>query len=88
MLTQIVNPDNFKVFVSIASIAELKSIALQNSWGAKKWQVINAVLDEVIIIEMHILNVEIQLIKIISLYRQGIWVKMIYGLPEQLRYSD
>lgn len=53
LLAKIVNPGNFKVFVSIASIGELKSIALQNNWGAKKWQVINAVLDEVIIIEIN-----------------------------------
>lgn len=53
LLTRIINPDNFKVFVSIASIAELKSIALQNSWGIKKWKVISAVLDEVIIIEIN-----------------------------------
>ena len=53
LLTKIINPENFKVFISVASIAELKSIALQNNWGAKKWQVINTVLDEVIIIEIN-----------------------------------
>ncbi len=53
LLTQTINPDKQKIFVSIASIAELKSIALQNNWGAKKWQVINAVLDEAIIIEVN-----------------------------------
>jgi tRNA(fMet)-specific endonuclease VapC len=53
LLTQIINPDNQKVFVSISSIGELKSIALQNNWGARKWQVINAVLDDVIIVEIN-----------------------------------
>jgi tRNA(fMet)-specific endonuclease VapC len=36
LLTEIINPDSQKVFVSIASIGELKSIGLQNSWGIKK----------------------------------------------------
>jgi tRNA(fMet)-specific endonuclease VapC len=36
LLTKIVNPDNKQLFVSITSIAELKSIALQNKWGTKK----------------------------------------------------
>lgn len=53
LLTQIINPDKQKIFISITSIAELKSIALQNKWGARKWQVINTVLDEVIIIEIN-----------------------------------
>ncbi|MGZ3756894.1 MAG: type II toxin-antitoxin system VapC family toxin [Mucilaginibacter sp.] len=53
LLTQIVNPDNQKVFVSITSIGELKSIALQNNWGSGKWQVINALLNEMIIVEIN-----------------------------------
>lgn len=53
LLTKIINPDNQKIFVSIVSIAELKSIALQNNWGAKKWHVINNVLDETVIIELN-----------------------------------
>jgi len=52
-LTQVVNPDNQKLFISVASIGELKSIALQNNWGNKKWQVINSILDEAIIVEIN-----------------------------------
>jgi tRNA(fMet)-specific endonuclease VapC len=52
-LTETINPDNQKIFLSIASIGELKSIALQNNWGGKKWQVINTILDEAIIVEIN-----------------------------------
>lgn len=52
-LTQVINPDNQKLFISVASIGELKSIALQNNWGDKKWQVINSILDEAIIVEIN-----------------------------------
>lgn len=48
-----INPENRKIFVSVASMGELKSIAMQNGWGEKKWQVINSILDEVIIIEIN-----------------------------------
>ena len=52
-LTQTINPHNQKLFISVASIAELKSIALQNNWGEKKWQVVNSILDEAIIVEVN-----------------------------------
>lgn len=48
-----INPENRKIFISVTSIAELKSIAMQNAWGLKKWKVINGILDEAIIIEIN-----------------------------------
>jgi len=48
-----INPENRKIFISITSIGELKSIAMQNAWGLKKWKVINGILDEAIIIEIN-----------------------------------
>lgn len=48
-----INPENRKTFISVASIGELKSIAMQNAWGLKKWNVINGILDEAIIIEIN-----------------------------------
>jgi tRNA(fMet)-specific endonuclease VapC len=50
LLTKIVNPDNRQLFISIISIAELKSIALQNKWGAEKWQTITVIVNESVII--------------------------------------
>jgi tRNA(fMet)-specific endonuclease VapC len=50
LLTTVINPDNQKIFVSVVSISELKSIALQNKWGVRKWDVVNAILDEAVII--------------------------------------
>lgn len=48
-----INPENRKIFVSVVSVAELKSIAMQNNWGAKKWLVIHAILEEAIIVEIN-----------------------------------
>lgn len=53
LLTQGINPNSQKVFISIVSIAELKSIALQNNWGARKLQVIDIFLNEVILVEIN-----------------------------------
>ncbi|MDR3694262.1 type II toxin-antitoxin system VapC family toxin [Mucilaginibacter sp.] len=53
LLTTIINPDNQKIFISVVSISELKSIAVQNKWGVRKWDVVNAILDEAVIIEIN-----------------------------------
>lgn len=49
----VINPTQEKVFVSIATLSELKSIALQNNWGIKKWETVNAVLDDAVIMEIN-----------------------------------
>lgn len=48
-----VNPDNDKVFISVVTVAELKSIALQNSWGAKKMGLVDVLLDEMLVVEIN-----------------------------------
>ncbi|NGF57682.1 type II toxin-antitoxin system VapC family toxin [Parapedobacter sp. SGR-10] len=53
LFNTVINPTHEKVFVSIASLSELKSIALQNKWGAKKWKTVNAVLEDAVIIEIN-----------------------------------
>jgi tRNA(fMet)-specific endonuclease VapC len=53
LLERVVNPDDHELYISIASIAEIKSIALQNLWGGRKWQIIDRVLDEAVIIEIN-----------------------------------
>ncbi|BAU53340.1 type II toxin-antitoxin system VapC family toxin [Mucilaginibacter gotjawali] len=53
LLTTVINPDNQKIFISVVSISELKSIAVQNKWGIRKWNVVNAILDEAVIIEIN-----------------------------------
>jgi tRNA(fMet)-specific endonuclease VapC len=52
-LLQRVNPNNDKVFISVATVAELKSIALQNSWGEKKMRLVDVLLDEMLVIEIN-----------------------------------
>ncbi len=53
LFNSIINPTQEKVFVSIASLSELKSIALQNNWGARKWETVNAVLEDAVIMEIN-----------------------------------
>ena len=52
-LLQRVNPNNDKVLISVATVAELKSIALQNGWGAKKLGLVDVLLDEMLVIEIN-----------------------------------
>ena len=53
LFNSVINPTQEKVFVSIVSLSELKSIALQNNWGAKKWEAVNAVLEDAVIMEIN-----------------------------------
>jgi tRNA(fMet)-specific endonuclease VapC len=50
-LTDIINPDKRKVLISVVSIGELKSMAIQNNWGSRKLQAADIVLDKVSVIE-------------------------------------
>ena len=51
-LRKIIDFDNQKTFVSITSVAELKSIALRNAWGVKKVEAIGKILGKVTVIEV------------------------------------
>lgn len=45
-LFQRINPDNQKVYVSVVTIAELKSFALQNNWGPRKLALLELLLED------------------------------------------
>jgi tRNA(fMet)-specific endonuclease VapC len=49
---KIVNVNNQEVFVSVASIAELKSLALRNNWGGRRLKAIDEILVEMTVIEI------------------------------------
>ncbi|AYL98607.1 hypothetical protein HYN43_026505 [Mucilaginibacter celer] len=40
LLSTIINPDNRQLYVSVVTLAELRSIALQNNWTKEKWDFI------------------------------------------------
>jgi tRNA(fMet)-specific endonuclease VapC len=46
LLSTVINPDNRKLYVSVVTIAELRSIALQNNWAKEKWDFIQPIIDE------------------------------------------
>jgi tRNA(fMet)-specific endonuclease VapC len=47
-----INPNNEKVFISLAAYAEIHSIAIQNGWGNVKKARLEAICDDIGIIEM------------------------------------
>jgi tRNA(fMet)-specific endonuclease VapC len=51
-LLQQFNPHDAKLFVSIATVAELRSLALQNSWGLRRHEIINFSLEKMLMIEI------------------------------------
>lgn len=53
LMDQAINPDKKKVYTSIVSVAELKSLAIKNKWGAKKWEWVDRLLLKVIFIEIN-----------------------------------
>jgi len=52
LLSNVVNPHNKMIYVSVASVAELKSITLQNGWGSKKLHALEDTLKQVSVIEV------------------------------------
>lgn len=52
-LLQKINPNNHKIFISVATVGELRSIALQNNWGPKKLGVLEALIEEMLVIEIN-----------------------------------
>jgi len=53
LLTNIINPDKKEVLISVVSIGELKSIALQNNWGARRRQALDYVLEMASVMEVN-----------------------------------
>jgi predicted nucleic acid-binding protein len=96
-LLQRVNPNNDKIFISVATVAELKSIALQNGWGAKKWGWLMFYSTRCWLLKLMkislklmlrltpMLNVKIHLLMIIRIL-PVIWAKMIFGLHPRPLY--
>ncbi len=53
ILNNAINPDNQEVYLSVASLGEIKSIALRNNWGPKKSRIMNLLLDDMVILEIN-----------------------------------
>jgi len=52
-LLQTVNPNNDKVFISVVTVGELKSLALQNNWGPRKLAILDILLEEILVVEVN-----------------------------------
>ncbi|MDB4920946.1 type II toxin-antitoxin system VapC family toxin [Mucilaginibacter sp.] len=53
LLEKIVNPEGQRIFISVVSIAELNSLSIQYKWGIKRWQVLNFIIEQAVIIEVN-----------------------------------
>lgn len=52
LLNSISDPED-KTFISVTALAELKSIALQNNWGQKKWKAIEKIINRSALLEIN-----------------------------------
>ncbi len=52
-LLQQINSDGDKVFISVSTVGELKSLALQNNWGLKKRSLVDVLLEEMLVVEIN-----------------------------------
>jgi tRNA(fMet)-specific endonuclease VapC len=58
-IIRFLNPLNAPVYTSIVSVAEIKSVALQNKWGENRLNILSHFLDQINIIDVNNLNVNI-----------------------------
>jgi len=52
-ILKIINPDNKKIFASVATLGELKSLVLQNNWGASRLQSLDELLEDVVVVDIN-----------------------------------
>jgi tRNA(fMet)-specific endonuclease VapC len=52
-IVNFINPDNSQLYISIASEAEIKSLALRNNWGLNRRNLLDSFLDQLTIIDIN-----------------------------------
>jgi len=52
-ILKLINPDDNKIFASIATMGELKSLLLQNNWGASRLQSLDHLLEDVVVVDIN-----------------------------------
>ena len=50
---KIINADNKKIFASVATMGELKSLVLQNNWGARRLQSLDDLLVDIVVVDIN-----------------------------------
>jgi len=53
LFERVIGPEIERIFVSVVSVGELRSIAIQNNWGAKRIRTIDMLITRVIVIEVN-----------------------------------
>src|ERR1700749_3593236 len=89
LLFEAINPQNRKIYVSIVSIGELKSIALKNSWGEKKQAVASFILDRLNILEINENLIDVYAeIDAFSQRRNPAYVDYAFSTPRNMGKND
>jgi tRNA(fMet)-specific endonuclease VapC len=52
-LIKIINPDSKKIFASVATMGELKSLIFQNNWGASRLQSLDELLEDIVVVDIN-----------------------------------
>jgi tRNA(fMet)-specific endonuclease VapC len=52
-IVNFINPDNSQLYISIASEAEIKSLALRNNWGLNRRNLLDSFLDQLTIVDIN-----------------------------------
>ena len=52
-LIQFINPDNALLYISVATEAEIKSLAIRNNWGPNRKTALDTFLDQINIVEIN-----------------------------------
>ena len=52
-ILKIINPDNKKIFASVATMGELKSLVLQNNWGINRLQSLDELLVDIVVVDVN-----------------------------------
>jgi tRNA(fMet)-specific endonuclease VapC len=83
------NPDNSPIYISLASEAEIKSIAMQNNWGTNRISKLDNFLDEVNIVEINQLYINAYVeIESFSQKRNNQFLEYNFSSPRNMSKND
>jgi tRNA(fMet)-specific endonuclease VapC len=89
LLTHIVHPTEDNLYISIVTLAELRSIAFQNNWGNKKWLAIEKYVSRSVLIEINenLLDTYVQ-IDAYSQRQNSTYKKYEFNSPRNMGKND
>lgn len=88
-ISQFINPDSQELYTSLASLAEINSIALQNHWGERKLLKLENLLSQIQLIEITEILVDTYIqIDAFSQLRNPIFSQYTFATPRNMGKND